>query len=284
MFEILQDKSYVVYWTENNAGLVCLVQFVSLPPEIRGRTCPQRHLGREEVADKFDQAQSCCIAQLANVHYVCPDVPDVEQLSMGKKTKKPELHLKHSHPKHSPPSSSDYKAVPCCIHVTSSLQQNMDRPDKPVSKADTRSSHGHRSTISVVFLLQMGIGSRLPVYSARDCMVACETSPGCASIVWSPTSYRCFLHGCPSQFTPLCTVSGCPQVPQAMALYHACCCAAARPRLMHMVVYTTLRSHGTGQYSKYPLFDCLYRRSCTPPPPPAPCLAIFRAWPYAYHS
>ncbi|KAK9845593.1 hypothetical protein WJX84_009615 [Apatococcus fuscideae] len=52
---------------------------------------------------------------------------------------------------------------------------------------------------------EMGIGSRLPVYSARDCMVACETSPGCASIVWSPTSYRCFLHGCPSQFTPLCT-------------------------------------------------------------------------------
>eukprot|EP00891_Asterochloris_glomerata_P005372 jgi/Astpho2/5372/fgenesh1_pg.00075_%23_44_t len=49
-----------------------------------------------------------------------------------------------------------------------------------------------------------GIGSVSPVTSVQQCMIACETAPGCTNIAFSPDSQLCFLKGCPGNYAVRC--------------------------------------------------------------------------------
>ena len=53
---------------------------------------------------------------------------------------------------------------------------------------------------------QGGVGNTAPVSSALQCLLACESAPGCSAVTYSPLSQECFLKGCPSRFTLRCPV------------------------------------------------------------------------------
>lgn len=54
--------------------------------------------------------------------------------------------------------------------------------------------------------VQPGVGSPGPVKSLMECLIACESAPGCSIAVFSPDSLQCLLKGCPSKHTVACPV------------------------------------------------------------------------------
>ena len=54
--------------------------------------------------------------------------------------------------------------------------------------------------------LQPGVGNSAPIDSLTQCLIACETAPGCSAVAYSPGDRNCFLKGCPSQYAITCPV------------------------------------------------------------------------------
>lgn len=69
--------------------------------------------------------------------------------------------------------------------------------------------------------LQNGVGNPAPVATLEECQIACESAPGCSSIVYSPGAQNCFLKGCPSENTITCPVSSLAP----LAAWHGGACA-----------------------------------------------------------
>ncbi|EIE27597.1 glycoside hydrolase [Coccomyxa subellipsoidea C-169] len=63
---------------------------------------------------------------------------------------------------------------------------------------------------------QDGVGNSAPILSLTQCLIACESAPGCSAVVYSPDDQNCFLKGCPSEYAVSCPVpptSGSPGGP-----------------------------------------------------------------------
>ncbi|CAK0739538.1 hypothetical protein CVIRNUC_001174 [Coccomyxa viridis] len=54
---------------------------------------------------------------------------------------------------------------------------------------------------------QGGTANRAPVLSLTQCLIACESAPGCSVATYSPGDQNCFLKGCPSQYAVTCPVA-----------------------------------------------------------------------------
>ncbi len=57
---------------------------------------------------------------------------------------------------------------------------------------------------------QLGVGNPGPVDTLTQCLVACESAPGCSAVTYLPAMRNCFLKGCPSRFTVSCPVRAPP--------------------------------------------------------------------------
>lgn len=55
--------------------------------------------------------------------------------------------------------------------------------------------------------IQNGVGNPAPVPTLEQCLIACESAPGCSSVTYSEGAQNCFLKGCPSNSTATCSVS-----------------------------------------------------------------------------
>ena len=53
---------------------------------------------------------------------------------------------------------------------------------------------------------QPGVGNSAPIGSLTQCLLACETAPGCSAVAYSPGDQNCFLKGCPSRYAVDCPV------------------------------------------------------------------------------
>ncbi|KAK9917687.1 hypothetical protein WJX75_007185 [Coccomyxa subellipsoidea] len=51
---------------------------------------------------------------------------------------------------------------------------------------------------------QDGVGNSAPILSLTQCLLACESAPGCSAVVYSPGDQNCFLKGCPSEYAVTC--------------------------------------------------------------------------------
>ena len=56
--------------------------------------------------------------------------------------------------------------------------------------------------------VQLGVGNPGPVDTLAQCLIACESAPGCSAVTYLPVMRNCFLKGCPSRFTVSCPVRG----------------------------------------------------------------------------
>ena len=54
--------------------------------------------------------------------------------------------------------------------------------------------------------MQAGTSNSAPVLSLTQCLIACESAPGCSVVTYSPGDQNCFLKGCPSIYTVDCPV------------------------------------------------------------------------------
>ena len=54
--------------------------------------------------------------------------------------------------------------------------------------------------------VQDGVGNSAPILSLTQCLLACESAPGCSAVVYSPGDQNCFLKGCPSEYAVTCPV------------------------------------------------------------------------------
>jgi hypothetical protein len=48
------------------------------------------------------------------------------------------------------------------------------------------------------------VGNSAPIGSLLQCLIACETAPGCSAVAYSPGDQNCFLKGCPSRYAVTC--------------------------------------------------------------------------------
>lgn len=46
--------------------------------------------------------------------------------------------------------------------------------------------------------VQDGTSNSQPVLSLTQCLIACESAPGCSVVTYSPGDQNCFLKGCPA--------------------------------------------------------------------------------------
>ncbi|KAK9812428.1 hypothetical protein WJX73_010063 [Symbiochloris irregularis] len=60
---------------------------------------------------------------------------------------------------------------------------------------------------------QLGVGNPAPVNTLEDCLIACESAPGCSSVTFSASAQNCFLKGCPSNNTVTCSTPPPPGSP-----------------------------------------------------------------------
>ena len=58
--------------------------------------------------------------------------------------------------------------------------------------------------------MQAGTSNSSPILSLTQCLIACESAPGCSVVTYSPGDQNCFLKGCPSEYTVDCPVSNLP--------------------------------------------------------------------------
>ncbi|CAL8463534.1 g3068 [Coccomyxa elongata] len=60
---------------------------------------------------------------------------------------------------------------------------------------------------------QDDVGNRAPILSLTQCLIACESAPGCSAVVYSPDDQNCFLKGCPSEYAVSCPMPAPPGSP-----------------------------------------------------------------------
>ena len=58
----------------------------------------------------------------------------------------------------------------------------------------------------IISCMQGGTANRAPVLSLTQCLIACESAPGCSVATYSPGDQNCFLKGCPSKYAVTCPV------------------------------------------------------------------------------
>ncbi|KAK9837439.1 hypothetical protein WJX81_002398 [Elliptochloris bilobata] len=63
---------------------------------------------------------------------------------------------------------------------------------------------GATALSAVISGKQLGVGNPGPVDTLTQCLIACESAPGCSAVTYLPTMRNCFLKGCPSRFTVSC--------------------------------------------------------------------------------
>ena len=69
------------------------------------------------------------------------------------------------------------------------------------------------------------MGNPGPVETLTQCLIACESAPGCSAVTYLPAMRNCFLKGCPSRFTVSCPVRRPPLWGGAhLHIFEACAC------------------------------------------------------------